>query len=274
MEAVGLYETVESERSVPEEKKVPVGNNFTFFGNPGTGKTTVARLYGKIMHALGVRSATLVETTGEELLREGGDFAKGLIAQAMGGVLFIDEAHALDPGASKEGKGIVGQILTVAENKRTEISIILAGYKEDIEDKLYAADPGLSSRFKAIEFEDFCFEELRAILIGLVKKHHWGIKDARVVDVAARRIARGRGVKGFANARSVRETFEAAYQAALSRQGLQKEFEFWTEDFLGPPPSPAHRPQLAAALAELEARTGLGEIKAAVGRLVQLAVTF
>ena len=85
---------------------------------------------------------------------------------------------------------------------------------------------------------------------------------------------RGRGVKGFANARSVRETFEAAYQAALSRQGLQKEFEFWTEDFLGPPPSPAHRPHLAAALAELEARTGLGEIKAAVGRLVQLAVTF
>jgi len=138
--ALLLYTQTQSEKSVPIEKRVPTSLNFTFLGNPGTGKTSVARLFGKLLHELKVRkSNAFIETTGEELVREGADFAKDRIKDAMGGVLFIDEAQSLDPANSKEGRSIVTQLLTVAENHRTEISIIIAGYKDEIEDGLFSS---------------------------------------------------------------------------------------------------------------------------------------
>ena len=270
--ALLLYTQTQSEKSVPIEKRVPTSLNFTFLGNPGTGKTSVARLFGKLLHELKVRkSNAFIETTGEELVREGADFAKDRIKDAMGGVLFIDEAQSLDPANSKEGRSIVTQLLTVAENHRTEISIIIAGYKDEIEDGLYGADPGFKSRFRTIMFDDFNNDELRSILVGLIKKQTWAIEDKRVVDVAARRVARGRGIKGFANARSVRSTFEQAYSKALARLAGKQDFTFKTEDFMGPAPTPEHRPDLRAALAELEARTGQASIKREVQKLVNLA---
>ena len=169
------------------------------------------------------------------------------------------------------GRAILTQLLTVAEDRRTEISIILAGYKDDIENKLYAANPGVKSRFQRgeIMFEDYNEAELRRILLGMVHKHRWRLEDERVTNVVARRVARARGTKGFANARSMRIALEIAYQAAMQRAPGTTTYQ--TVDFIGERPDPATIPALQAALDELEGTTGLRQIKAAVRSLVGLA---
>lgn len=92
------------------------------------------------MFELGVREKdTFIEMTGEQLLREGAKGAAQAIEKAMGGVLFVDEAYTLEPKSNAEGRAIMNQIMAAAENQRAEISIILAGYKQDIEDKLCAS---------------------------------------------------------------------------------------------------------------------------------------
>ena len=127
--------------------RVKTSLNFSLLGNPGTGKTTVAKLLGQLLHELGLRSSTtFVSTSGEAMARECPKKIPGLIASADNGVLFIDEAYQLDPAKNSEGKAIVNQLLTAAEEKRETLSIIFAGYKDDTEEKLYAFNPGLKSR--------------------------------------------------------------------------------------------------------------------------------
>ena len=110
---------------------------------------TAARLLGNLLHELGLREkTTFVATSGEEMARGGASDADELIQKADGGVLFIDEAYDLDP--QKNGTEILSQLLAAAEDKRETLTIILAGYKDDIEDKLYAANAGLKSRFRDI----------------------------------------------------------------------------------------------------------------------------
>ena len=178
-------------------------------------------------------SDTFTQTSAEELVRKGADEAAQAIEEAMGGVFFVDEAYMLEPDSSKEGRAILTQLLTVAEDRRTEISIILAGYKDDIENKLYAANPGVKSRFQRgeIMFEDYNEAELRRILLGMVHKHRWRLEDERVTNVVARRVARARGTKGFANARSMRIALEIAYQAAMQRAPGTTTYQ--TVDFIG-----------------------------------------
>ena len=248
---------------------MPVALNFALLGNPGTGKTTSAKLLARVLHEVGVRaSPTLVETTGEELMREGADFLKEKLDEAKDGVLFIDDAHAMDAG-SKEGRALVMQLLHAADELRETTSIIIAGYKEEIEEKLFAADPGFKSRFSCAALEDFTFDELRKILWSLIEQYEWTVEDPKVVDVAARRVSRGRGMRGFANARAVRTTFEGAYSSALERS--PKATELAVSDFIGPAPTPETRPKLRAALDDLDGLIGLAVIKQAVRRLVVLA---
>ena len=129
--------------------RVKTSLNFSLLGNPGTGKTTVAKLLGQLLHELGLRSSTTFKSTsGEDMAREGASEAAKLIAQADNGVLFIDEAYQLDPAKNSEGKAIVNQLLTAAEENRETLSIIFAGYKDDTEEKLYAYSCGLQSRFR------------------------------------------------------------------------------------------------------------------------------
>ena len=269
-EALLLYSQINAERNVPKDKRIPQSLNFTFFGNPGTGKTTMARLFGQHLHELGCRpSDNFEETTGENAARMGPKDFSDLVDQADGGVLFIDEAHALCEGDPKSSKAVITVLQTAAENKRDSLTVILAGYKDEIESKLYASDPGFKSRFRSVNFEDFTMPELRTILKRRIEHYKWTLEDPRVVDVAARRVARGRGVKGFANARTCRTALERAYQAALDRGDTVQEFK--TVDWLGAPPTPDTVPALAAALDELERKTGMSRIKHEVKQLVQIA---
>jgi len=147
--ALELHTRVMAERRLPPAMRVKTSLNFSLMGNPGTGKTTVAKLLGQLLHELGLRSSTtFVSTSGEAMLRECPKKIPGLIASADNGVLFIDEAYQLDPAKNSEGKAIVNQLLTAAEEKRETLSIIFAGYKDDTEEKLYVYSCGLQSRFR------------------------------------------------------------------------------------------------------------------------------
>ena len=147
--ALELHTRVIAERRLPPAMRVKTSLNFSLLGNPGTGKTTVAKLLGQLLHELGLRSSTtFVSTSGEAMARECPKKIPGLIASADNGVLFIDEAYQLDPAKNSEGKAIVNQLLTAAEEKRETLSIIFAGYKDDTEEKLYVFSCGLQSRFQ------------------------------------------------------------------------------------------------------------------------------
>ncbi|KOO33353.1 aaa central region [Chrysochromulina tobinii] len=225
--ALELHTRVMAERRLPPAMRVKTSLNFSLMGNPGTGKTTVAKLLGQLLHELGLRSSTtFVSTSGEAMLRECPKKIPGLIASADNGVLFIDEAYQLDPAKNSEGKAIVNQLLTAAEEKRETLSIIFAGYKDDTEEKLYAYgfNPGLKSRFRDILFEDFTQPELKEIFVEFAEKHKWTL-DTSVAEVASRRVARRRGVKGFANARDVRTLFEHSYTRATNRIDAERRAE-------------------------------------------------
>jgi len=136
--------------------------------------------------------------------------------------------------------------MTAAEDQRDRLSIFFAGYKDDIEEKLYSFNPGMKSRFRDLIFEDFTQPELKEIWLEIAQKHSWRL-EPHVAEVASRRIARRRGVKGFANARDVRNLFEEVYPRALGRiekdrQAAKRVDELATSQTLPPPPQQPPQP--------------------------------
>lgn len=157
---------------LPPKKEV-VNVHFTITGSQGTGKTTAAKLIGEILYEAGLlATGQTVMTTPGELLKGGqysGQIQQNLIQEmerAMGGVLFIDEAYDL---MKPEAEGIVTQLLTEMENRKGSVSVILAGYRDRIEELLdpkKGANPGLKRRFgnQILHIEDYTVEELGQIL--------------------------------------------------------------------------------------------------------------
>ncbi|MDP2724596.1 MAG: AAA family ATPase [Bacteroidales bacterium] len=146
-----------------------------FTGNPGTGKTTVARIIGKIYKALGLlERGHLVDADGSSLVAgfvgQTALKTKELIAQAMGGVLFIDEAYSLTEGRNNEfGKQAVAAFIKEMEDQRGNFSLIVAGYTENMQEFL-KSNPGLESRFdNTFLFNDFNESQLYSIVLGMFK---------------------------------------------------------------------------------------------------------
>jgi SpoVK/Ycf46/Vps4 family AAA+-type ATPase len=272
-QALELYVRVLREQALPADRRVPQTLNFALLGNPGTGKTTVAKLLGRLLKELSVRSSdTFIETTGEKLARMGADKVAQEIDKANGGVFFIDEAYALEPQQNADGRAVAMQLLDVAEARRTELTIILAGYKDDIEKKLFDFNDGFNRRFnQQITFEDYTETELAEIFRQMCTKMKWPPGSEEVVSVAARRVARGRGRKAFGNAGAVRVLFEAAYRRALDRDASATTLEII--DIIGPPPDREHVPALGVALDELNEMIGIEKVKQSVQQLVTLAAT-
>ncbi|CAM9145812.1 unnamed protein product, partial [Ectocarpus fasciculatus] len=247
LKALEIYESILAEQSLPAERWVPQTFNFALLGNPGTGKTTVGKLLGKMLFEVGVRSTdTFLETTGEKLSRMSADDVDTLIVSAVGGSLFIDEAYALDPVRNVSAAAVAMQLLDAAESRRTELTIILGGYKEDMEGKLFDFNDGFNRRFNySFNFDDYTESELAAILKQLCTSHKWPPSDENVIDVAARRVSRGRGHKAFGNAGAVRVLFEKAYKK--------------------------RNPKLRTAMNDLEDMVGLDAVKREIRSLVNLA---
>ncbi len=194
-----------------------------FSGNPGTGKTTVALRMAAILHRLGyVRKGHLVSVTRDDLVGQyighTAPKTREVLKRAMGGVLFIDEAYYLyRPENERDyGQEAIEILLQVMENKRDDLVVILAGYKDRM-DKFFESNPGMSSRIAHhIDFPDYGVGELARIADLMLATMHYRFDDeaARVfVDYLGRRLAQ----PNFANARSVRNALDRARLRHASR---------------------------------------------------------
>ena len=195
-----------------------------FTGNPGTGKTTIARILAKIYKDIGVLSkGQVVEVDRAGLVAEyiGQTAPKTMkkINEAKGGILFIDEAYTLSKGDSKDfGQEAIDTILKAMEDNREDFIVIVAGYP-DLMNDFINSNPGLQSRFnKYIEFPDYNAEEMFEIFQMMCKKYEYTLEDDAfecvkkiLDDLIINKDER------FANARTVRNLFETAITKQASR---------------------------------------------------------
>ena len=206
-------------------KEADVSKHLVFSGNPGTGKTTVARILAKVYHALGLlKKGQLVEVDRAGLVAgyigQTAIKTKEVIDSAMGGILFIDEAYTL---SANKGEGDFGQeaidtILKAMEDHRDEFIVIVAGYT-DLMEEFLDSNPGLRSRFnKFIHFPDYTPEELRRIFEFTAGKNGYKVSaDALEYLQNYYKLKLAMAEPNFANARDARNIFEKAVTRQANR---------------------------------------------------------
>ena len=186
--------------------------HMVFTGNPGTGKTTIARLMSRIYHSLGILSkGQLVETdrsglvagyVGQTALK-----TSKVIEQALGGVLFIDEAYTLSgKGESDFGQEAIDTLLKAMEDRRDDLIVIVAGYDE-LMDGFIHSNPGLESRFnRYLHFDDYTTDELLAMFKMRCNKGKYTLSEE--AEEAAKKRLEAENGPTFGNGRGVRNLFE------------------------------------------------------------------
>lgn len=204
-------------------KAASVKRHLVFTGSPGTGKTTVARLYGEILASLGVlEKGHLVEVSRVDLVGEHiGSTAirtQEAFDKARGGVLFIDEAYALSPEDSGRdfGKEAIDTLVKLMEDHRDAVVVIVAGYTAEME-RFLSVNPGVASRFsRTITFSDYNAEELLRIVEQQAEEHEYRLAEGASEGLTKYFTAIPKGA-AFGNGRTARQTFEAMVERHASR---------------------------------------------------------
>jgi stage V sporulation protein K len=204
-------------------KSVPISRHLVFFGNPGTGKTTVARLLAKIYKNLGIISkGHLVETdrsglvagyVGQTALK-----VREIVSSSLGGVLFIDEAYALLREREDYGQEAIDTLIKLMEDHRDDLIVIVAGYTEPMQ-KFLSSNPGLKSRFnKYFFFDDYSPQQLTNIFESLCESSgFYLVPEARKKVSEALTSHFNLRDNTFGNARLVRNLFEETLNGQANR---------------------------------------------------------
>jgi SpoVK/Ycf46/Vps4 family AAA+-type ATPase len=219
-------------------KQLDVSNHMVFYGNPGTGKTTIARRLGDVYRILGLlskghfietdRSGLVAGYLGQTALK-----TTEVLNSALGGILFIDEAYSLakEDGQDQYGQEAIDTILKYMEDHRDDLVIIVAGYK-DLMLRFLDSNPGLKSRFnKYLDFPDYSDQELAVIFSSMVTDSHYRMtNDAsehlsnlcrELVDIRTENFGNGRAMRNLFEKTIANQANRIVSSGSLNEQELQ-----------------------------------------------------
>ena len=261
--------------------------NFILTGNPGTGKSTVARIFGKIFKALDVTSTDKVtEKVPKDIiglyLNESDKLMDAAITEAMGGVLFLDEAYDLEPmdeagrSTSSEGKKAVQTLMTRMENEAGKFVVVCAGYPKEMA-TFMNSNPGLKRRFShTIHIDDYTAEELLEIYerAAKAKKYNFSLADDTVRMKALNMFRNMVAMKDdkFGNAGEAMKKV-AETKTNINNRIASMPFDQWTPEFLQTayiddiPYVEPEKVSISECLEELNQLIGLGGVKASLTKL-------
>ncbi|SFU77452.1 AAA+-type ATPase, SpoVK/Ycf46/Vps4 family [Clostridium sp. DSM 8431] len=260
------------EKILEIHKDIEKSYHFLFLGNPGTGKTTVARLIGDIFYYLSILDkGQLIEVDRSDIVGkfvgETAKLTKKAIDRAMGGILFIDEAYTLAKGGKDSndyGKEAIETLLKAMEDSRGKFTVILAGYTNEMRN-LMKLNPGLESRINLkIMFEDYTDKELLTIVENMAGKEDYTLtKDGK--ESFIKKISTLMIDENFANARSARNILEDAVREKAFRTGdkvcSKEELTTLNSEDFGVDLSFTARDDIKELEEELDSLVGLTEVK-------------